>query len=219
MQQATPHTALWEFPNRRYDQCPSYYRARYYDPQVGRFINEDSIGFAAGLNFYRYVHNRPSTMIDPSGQVDVIHLEGIVIEPNVDADCQDSTNPRNETAGGCNKVNYGADYQCRQEPCSKSWKGHVTVTLAGDIYVSSGPYPYLGRPRAADRSVVDRASMIRHEQGHTADKLNAILPIFNFFESMSFVSEQECENAGQAAMIGAAARWAQAGVESQRRRQ
>ena len=25
-----------------------YYRARYYDPKVGRFISEDPIGFAAG---------------------------------------------------------------------------------------------------------------------------------------------------------------------------
>jgi RHS repeat-associated protein len=25
-----------------------YYRARYYDPKVGRFISEDPIGFSAG---------------------------------------------------------------------------------------------------------------------------------------------------------------------------
>jgi RHS repeat-associated protein len=83
-----------------------YYRARYYDAHAGRFMSEDASGFSAGINFYRYVHNRPSVLVDPSGQVDVIHNEGIVVEPNVDADCRDAANPKNETAGGCNKVNY-----------------------------------------------------------------------------------------------------------------
>ncbi|MCU0293268.1 MAG: hypothetical protein MUF10_14965, partial [Thermoanaerobaculaceae bacterium] len=31
-----------------------YYRARYLDPKVGRFISEDPIGFAGGVNFYAY---------------------------------------------------------------------------------------------------------------------------------------------------------------------
>src|ERR1700693_2835771 len=37
-----------------------FYRARYYDPAAGRFINEDLIGFGGGENFYRYVHNSPT---------------------------------------------------------------------------------------------------------------------------------------------------------------
>jgi RHS repeat-associated protein len=46
-----------------------YYRARYYDPTVGRFINEDPLGFGAGdTNIYRYVGNSPTNYIDPSGE-------------------------------------------------------------------------------------------------------------------------------------------------------
>lgn len=45
-----------------------YYRARIYDPQLGRFISEDPIGFSGGdINFYGYVKNRPLTSRDPSG--------------------------------------------------------------------------------------------------------------------------------------------------------
>ena len=44
-----------------------YYRARYYDQSVGRFLGEDSAGFADGVNFYRYVHNNPGDSTDPSG--------------------------------------------------------------------------------------------------------------------------------------------------------
>jgi RHS repeat-associated protein len=45
-----------------------YYRARYYDSAVGRFISEDPIGFGAGdSNLSRYVSNSPTNFIDPSG--------------------------------------------------------------------------------------------------------------------------------------------------------
>jgi len=46
----------------------NYYRARYYDPAVGRFASEDPLGFAAGdVNLYRYVGNGPTNATDPSG--------------------------------------------------------------------------------------------------------------------------------------------------------
>jgi RHS repeat-associated protein len=45
-----------------------YYRARYYDAGVGRFISEDPIGFGGGdSNLSRYVGNSPTNYIDPSG--------------------------------------------------------------------------------------------------------------------------------------------------------
>jgi RHS repeat-associated protein len=45
-----------------------YYRARFYDPVLGRFINQDPLGFDAGdPNLYRYVFNSPLTTTDPSG--------------------------------------------------------------------------------------------------------------------------------------------------------
>jgi RHS repeat-associated protein len=44
-----------------------YYRARYYDSRIGRFISEDPIGFAGGANFYAYVENGPTNRVDPTG--------------------------------------------------------------------------------------------------------------------------------------------------------
>ncbi len=48
-----------------------YMRARYYDPEIGRFISEDPIGFGGGqVNLYAYVAGNPISGIDPTGLVD-----------------------------------------------------------------------------------------------------------------------------------------------------
>ena len=46
-----------------------YYRARYYDSNVGRFISVDPMGFGAGdTNLYRYVGNNSTNATDPTGE-------------------------------------------------------------------------------------------------------------------------------------------------------
>lgn len=45
----------------------SYYRARYYDPLVGRFLAEDPEGITVGPDFYAYAYNDPVFFIDPLG--------------------------------------------------------------------------------------------------------------------------------------------------------
>lgn len=45
-----------------------YYRARYYSPEMLRFISRDPLQFASGsVNFYSYVQNNPTNFIDPAG--------------------------------------------------------------------------------------------------------------------------------------------------------
>jgi RHS repeat-associated protein len=62
-------TNPFQFTGRNYDTETgiSYYRARYYDENLGRFITEDPIGFIGGHNFYRYVYNNPAGLNDPWG--------------------------------------------------------------------------------------------------------------------------------------------------------
>ncbi len=48
-----------------------YYRARYYDPKIGRFISEDPLPLRARkpreLDAYAYVANNPVNYSDPTG--------------------------------------------------------------------------------------------------------------------------------------------------------
>ena len=44
-----------------------YYRARYYDPRTGRFLQKDPIGFIGGINLYEYVKSQPTKRNDPFG--------------------------------------------------------------------------------------------------------------------------------------------------------
>ena len=66
-----PFDNLFHYTGRQFDAESGlyYYRARYYDPQIGRFISEDPIGLRGGdVNFYSYVFNDPINLVDPLGQ-------------------------------------------------------------------------------------------------------------------------------------------------------
>jgi RHS repeat-associated protein len=44
-----------------------YLRNRWYDPQTGRFLTQDPIGLAGGVNLYSYAGNNPVNFSDPFG--------------------------------------------------------------------------------------------------------------------------------------------------------
>jgi len=53
-------TNSYAYTGREFDGLGiDYYRARYYNPAIDRFISEDPIGLAAGSNEYAYVGDAP----------------------------------------------------------------------------------------------------------------------------------------------------------------
>jgi RHS repeat-associated protein len=62
-------TNWYRYTARQFDSDTAlyYHRARYYDPQAGRFISEDPIRIQGGINFYRYASNSPINFEDHFG--------------------------------------------------------------------------------------------------------------------------------------------------------
>jgi RHS repeat-associated protein len=57
------------FTSRQWDPESGlyYYRARYYDAGLGRFLQADPAGYEADINLYRYCWNNTLNFVDPSG--------------------------------------------------------------------------------------------------------------------------------------------------------
>jgi RHS repeat-associated protein len=72
-----PETAVasldqpYRYTGREFDATLGlyHYRARAYDPAIGRFLQEDPLHFQArDLNIYRYTRNNPGNWTDPTGE-------------------------------------------------------------------------------------------------------------------------------------------------------
>lgn len=59
----------WRYASKRVDHETQfvYFGNRYFDPQIGRWVTADPIGFADGPNLYAYLHNNPLIHIDAYG--------------------------------------------------------------------------------------------------------------------------------------------------------
>ena len=68
-QSTDPLGQHWGFTARFLDEETGlfYYRARYYDSTLGRFVQRDPLGYSDGPSLLEYASSSPSVVIDPTG--------------------------------------------------------------------------------------------------------------------------------------------------------
>ena len=106
----------------------SYYRARYYDPQTGRFLSEDPLGYGS----YAFVRNKATGYVDPSG----------LTEFKYNLTYRGSINGESWWSNGQFKVDSPpvVRYDCR---CIGNGKYKLTLTVTWDVLIIYASYDQL----------------------------------------------------------------------------
>jgi len=190
----------------------SYYRARYYDAQAGRFLSEDPGGLRDGINLYRFVKNDPPNAGDPFGLYTIDNQIALHRSMAWNLHC-----PPN-AAGACTIDLFSdLDCSCHQMDCRLSWKADATLHIHGNMWVYNGPWNFL-RLHPRDRTVHDTDSAIAHEYNvHINVASDSVRPLLQQLESKTFGSEEECRAACAAAKIAVPRTFSQTLRETQER--
>jgi RHS repeat-associated protein len=101
-----------------------YYRARYYDPNTGRFLNEDPTGFRGGINLYGCVGNDPINKTDPDGTGFVDCLKALADLARATANLEKDL--RQIPKGTCPDAGHQKELRQRKEDLEDALKRVVT---------------------------------------------------------------------------------------------
>lgn len=123
----------WLFTGRQLDEETGlyFYRARYYDSGKGRFLQQDALQYADGMNLYAYVGDQPLFSVDPYGlgqELVIAALKGRTADQGDDADIKKMIANSKIKDKFCESRSAQAFYQCmkkKYDDCMK--KPRATV--------------------------------------------------------------------------------------------
>ncbi|WP_459762185.1 RHS repeat-associated core domain-containing protein [Alkaliphilus crotonatoxidans] len=129
------------YAGEQYDPVTGQYylRARYYDPEIGRFTQEDPYR-GDGLNLYTYVHNNPIRYIDPSGNMIEDGNEGLYSPSKPSSISSTKSSAKNSITNAITNVTK-SNASNASAKCDTKGTGDDSVYLGlGSVTVGSGNY-------------------------------------------------------------------------------
>jgi RHS repeat-associated protein len=154
-----------------------YYRARYYQPSLGRFLSEDV--FSEPRSAYAYVGNSPPNFTDPTGWMQV--ETGGIMESIVDQGAI--------PLGAVAMTKVAAVLLCYCTCEGGSYKLHGILRLYGSMLL---PRTVTRVPKV-DKSVVDTATARNHEYSwHINPAIAKARKVVEPAEARSYPSEEAC---------------------------
>lgn len=122
---------------REYDPETGWYfsRARYYDPNIRRFVQEDPVGYSAGNNMFAYGNGSPLEGRDPTGMVfnaDPYGLKGL---PVTDSPTFDTFAGAGGGGGGNLLDGYVTEWDLDTPEAffNLAWQAHQTGLTTGEL--------------------------------------------------------------------------------------
>lgn len=145
-----------------------YYRARYYDPTIGRFVSEDPKGLAAGSNLFAYSSNNPVNANDPMG------LDPYTSKYPTRNEAAIALSKDILTTPGSASLEYGAwIYKSQARPARFSYTSLAAATVRSDGTGQDINVPYTLVPKAYRNIAVGQASLLHsHPYGIEASPSN-----------------------------------------------
>lgn len=105
-------------------------RARYYDPEIGRFISEDE--GRSGTNWYAYCNNSPVGLVDPSGNSPL--MENLISSSTASSLWSNSGAALGFAFGVINKA-----FQDLTTGTRSSWQSYLAAGIVGGALGGFGP--------------------------------------------------------------------------------
>jgi RHS repeat-associated protein len=151
--QGTSSANSYQFTGRENDGTGLYYyRARYYDQAISRFVSEDPIRMQDNPNVYAYVHDRPTILRDPFGLYALTGFTSPAFEAIMRLAIENALNKlRNSCCAGpegnklADKIDRSTfDFQPNLNQCGNTPKGSMVASFFGrPTTIDIGPLTFL----------------------------------------------------------------------------
>jgi len=157
-----------------------YYGYRYYDPELGRWVNRDPIEERGGGNIYGFIENRAVTELDYLGTMGLSFGDfRLTIEPLDEGYLSPG-------ASGSAKFRRNNTLSCK---CVSSADGSCTARITCELKAKPTTRT---RPGAWSESAPRRITQIKHERNHFEVYKERWIP--SFYELFSYYAYLECCN-------------------------